>query len=78
MTTNERLLAIANEKLDRDTPLTDEDLPKKLKDVGIDSLDFMLVLVAVQEEFSISIPDEKVPEMESLAEVAALLGEVKN
>ena len=73
MTTQERLLNIANRKLDKPQPLSPPDLTKPLKDAGIDSLDFLLVLVAVQEEFSVNIPDNLVPEFSSLADLAAFL-----
>jgi len=67
------LLAIANDKLDREAPLTSDDLTKSFKDVGIDSLDLMLLLVAVQEDFEVTIPDELVPDMKSLADVVKFL-----
>lgn len=69
MTVEENIVAIANEKLNRDAKLRVEDLGLSLRDCGIDSLDFMLILVGVQEQFGVEIPDSKVPEFGSLQSV---------
>lgn len=65
----EKIVAIANEKLNRDRGVSVEDLGRSLKDLGIDSLDFMLILIGVQEELEIEIPDEITPSLTDLAKV---------
>lgn len=69
MNTSEKLLGLVNKSLSQTTPLTEADLDRTFKDLGIDSLDRMLVAVAVQEGFEISIPEEILPQMQNLGEL---------
>lgn len=62
----QKLIETVNERLNRETPLTAEDYETPFSDLGIDSLDRMLVFVAVQEVFGVSIPDEQGAEITNL------------
>lgn len=70
LTIEEKIVAITNEKLNRDRGVSIGDLDRSLKDLGIDSLDFMLILIGVQEALEIEIPDEETPSLTNLAKVA--------
>lgn len=63
----QQLLAIVRrEKTLDDRPLTPETL---LADAGIDSLDALTILFAIEEEFRISIPDERARAMRSIGDM---------
>ena len=76
-TIEEKIVAIANDKLNRDRGLSVGDLTRSLKDLGIDSLDFMLILIGVQEELELEIPDEMTPSLTDLAKVVEYVKGVK-
>ncbi len=76
-TIEEQVVAIANEKLNRDEKIGVEDLGRTLKDLGIDSLDFMLILVGVQEDLELDIPDKVAPTLTTLALVVEYVKSVK-
>jgi acyl carrier protein len=44
-----------------------------LRDAGVDSLDMMNVLLAVEEKFGIKIPDDDIPKLETVAGIVAYL-----
>ena len=69
LTIEEKIVAITNEKLNRDRGVSIGDLDRSLKDLGIDSLDFMLILIGIQEALEIEIPDEETPSLTNLAKV---------
>ena len=69
----QKLLALVNERLNRQPGLTEADYETSLNDLGVDSLDRMLILVAVQETFGVSIPDEKAAQITSLQSLEALI-----
>jgi acyl carrier protein len=62
----QKLLEVVNERLSRSQPLAEEDYETPFNDLGIDSLDRMLVFVAVQEAFGVSIPDDQTAGITSL------------
>jgi acyl carrier protein len=76
-TIEEKITAIANEKLNKGSSLSVGDLERSLKDLGIDSLDFMLILIGVQEELELEIPDEITPALTDLAKVVEYVKGVK-
>lgn len=76
-TIEEQVVATANEKLNRDEKIGVEDLGRSLKDLGIDSLDFMLILVGVQEDLEMDIPDKVAPTLTNLALVVEYVKSVK-
>lgn len=69
----QKLLALVNERLNRQPALTEADYETSLNDLGVDSLDRMLILVAVQETFGVSIPDEKAAQITSLQSLEDLI-----
>lgn len=77
-TIEEKIIAIANGKLNRDNDLSVGDLDRSLKDLGIDSLDFMLILIGVQEELKLEIPDEATPSLANLADVVRYVKGIKD
>lgn len=76
-TIEEQVVATANEKLNREEQIGVEDLGRSLKDLGIDSLDFMLILVGVQEDLEMDIPDKVAPTLTNLALVVEYVKSVK-
>ena len=52
---------VADDKLTQDTPLAD---------AGIDSLDALSILFAIEEQFHISIPDDKARSIKTFADMA--------
>ena len=38
-------------------------------DLGADSLDLVEILMSLEEEFNISIPDEAIPEIKTIADI---------
>ena len=77
-TIEEKIIGIANGKLNRDNDLSVGDLDRSLKDLGIDSLDFMLILIGVQEELKLEIPDEATPSLANLADVVRYVKGIKD
>jgi acyl carrier protein len=58
---------IADELLKPDT---------NLADAGIDSLDSLTILFAIEEEFGISIPDDRARAMETFGDMIAIVEEL--
>ncbi len=48
-----------------------EDYDRPMKDVGIDSLDVMSILLVVAERFGVEIPDEDVDQLSTLNAIIA-------
>ena len=57
MKTRERLLQIINENIE--TQITMEQSDKDLTEVGVDSIAFIRIIVAIEETFECEIPDSK-------------------
>lgn len=53
----EEILKIINLLLEEDV-LTVADIGKKLNDIGLDSIKFVLLIVELEDRFQIEIPDE--------------------
>jgi acyl carrier protein len=49
----------------------ERDYGRPAKDIGIDSLDMMSILLSLQERYGIEIPDEDVDRLGTLGEIAA-------
>ena len=54
-----------------------KDDAKIIEDLGADSLDIVEMLMTLEDEFGISIPDEDTPKMKTIADVAKLIDEKK-
>lgn len=44
-----------------------------LEDLGADSLDVIEMLMTLEEEYGISIPDEKISQIKTIGEIVALI-----
>ena len=53
-----KLLEIINQKL-VDCPITEEDMELPLDKAGLDSIGFIHIIVAIEEEYECEIPDSK-------------------
>lgn len=46
-----------------------------IEDLGADSLDIVEMLMTLEEEYGVSIPDEKIGQVKTIAEIVELLEE---
>lgn len=49
-----------------------------IDDLGADSLDVFQIIMGIEEEFNIKIPQEKVEKISTVGEAVALIKEAKN
>ena len=68
----EKLKSIITAQLGCDADLIDEN-SALFEDLGADSLDVVEILMAVEENFGISIPDEQMPELRTVAEIISYI-----
>ena len=68
----EKLTDIITAQLGCDADLINEN-SALFEDLGADSLDVVEILMAVEENFGISIPDEQMPELRSVAEIISYI-----
>lgn len=47
-------------------------------DLGADSLDVFEILIALEDEFNISIPDDKVNDIKTVNDLVAFIDEIKD
>ena len=64
----EKLIAIVRKE--KDVPDDKLSLETPLADAGIDSLDALTILFAIEEEFHISIPDDRARSMKTIVTIA--------
>ena len=57
------------------TKLTNNDLNSNLKDLGIDSLSAMNMIIQIEEKHNIRIPDEKLLEMKNVKDLVSIIEE---
>lgn len=50
-----------------------EDASRLVEDLGADSLDIVEMLMTLEEEFGISIPDEETANMKTVAEIVKVI-----
>ncbi len=50
---------------------------KLIEDLGADSLDMIEMLMSLEEEFGISVPDDKVEELKTVGNIVAFIDSVK-
>lgn len=62
-------LRIDKKKVTKDTNLT--------TDLGADSLDLVEILMSLEEEFDISIPDEAIPEIRTIGDLVGYIEKAK-
>ena len=51
---------------------------KIIEDLGADSLDMIEMLMALEEEFNISVPDDKAEGLKTVGDIAAFIDENAN
>ena len=73
----EEILNIINSILE-DEVLTISDVEKELKDIGLDSIKFVLLIVELENRFQIEIPDEYMlySKMATVLEVCKIVNEL--
>ena len=69
-----QVLEILNANI-KDSPITIDKLDTNLVDLGMDSITFIHVIVALEEEFECEIPDEKlmISEMDTVQKIIDIL-----
>jgi acyl carrier protein len=69
-----RLIAVVANEADKDpTTIT---AASTFDEIGLDSLAVVEVILRIEEEFNVSVPDEKAHEFKTIGEVAAFLENV--
>lgn len=46
-----------------------------VEDLKADSLDIVTLVMDIEQEFDVEIPDEKLPELQTVADIVAFLGD---
>ena len=69
-----QVLEILNANIE-DSPITTDELDTSLMDLGMDSITFIQVIVALEEEVECEIPDEKImiSEMDTVQKIINIL-----
>jgi acyl carrier protein len=57
--------------------VSDNLFSKQLKEIGIDSLSAMSLIIEVEDAFNIAIPDDKLTSIKTLNELVGLVSELK-
>ena len=65
----EKITAIIAARLDCAVDAVKEDT--RIEELGADSLDLVEILMAVEDTFSISIPDEEMPNFKTVSDILA-------
>ena len=60
--------------VDKDTVKLESNI---IEDLGADSLDVIEMLMTLEEEFGISIPDEKINQIKTIGEIVELIENAK-
>ena len=68
----DRIIEIINEQLNIDDAVITEETSFK-DDLGVDSLDLLELVMAFEEEFGISIPDEEALKMKTVKDIVELI-----
>ena len=62
-------LGVTVEKINKDTNIA--------TDLGADSLDLVEILMSLEEEFAVSIPDEAIPNIKTVGDLVAFIDKAK-
>jgi len=62
-------LSVSVEKINANTNIA--------TDLGADSLDLVEILMSLEEEFSVSIPDEAIPNIKTVGDLVAFIDKAK-
>lgn len=63
----EKITAIIVNQLECDADTVTEDT--RIEDLGADSLDLVQILMAVEDTFCVSIPDEEMPNFKTVSDI---------
>ena len=70
-----KVVELVKEALNSDQPL---DLDRNLIDYGADSLDTVEIVLAVEEEFGIELPDDLIDGLDTARKIAATVDKIVN
>jgi acyl carrier protein len=70
----QKLIAIVRDEKDVDGDLLKAETP--LAEAGIDSLDSLTILFAIEEQFRISVPDERARAMKTFGDMVDIVQEL--
>jgi len=70
ITANSIKVIIKNSEIGKKINIEDLDDTKNLYDQGLDSLDLMTILLIIEEEFNVHIPDEDIEGLKTLNDIA--------
>mgnify|MGYP002522689569 FL=1 len=72
--TVEKVIEIINANIEKEE-ISYENIDKKLSDMGIDSIAFIQIIVALEEEFECEIPDSKLlmSELDTVRKISDVL-----
>lgn len=73
----DKVLIILNANIEK-TEITSEQMEDDLTALGMDSITFIRIIVAVEEEFDIEIPDEKILiiEMNTVSKIVNIISSI--
>lgn len=71
----EKIFAILAEAAGVDVSEINEDT-RLVADLGLSSFDLADIVVSAEDEFGVSVPDEKFPEIQTVGDVIRVIGEV--
>ena len=73
----DKVLKILNANIEK-TEITSEQMEDDLTALGMDSITFIRIIVAVEEEFDIEIPDEKILiiEMNTVSKIVNIISSI--
>ncbi len=72
----DKVIALVAEQLNLD-PKTITTESNILEDLGADSLDIIEMLMTLEDEYGITIPDEKISQVKTIGQIVALIEECK-
>lgn len=72
----EKIIDLISEKLGKDKKLVNRD-SRLVEDLGADSLDFVELIMAFEDEFGISLPDEDVSKLKTIGNIVDYIENMK-
>ena len=72
----EKIINLISEKLGKDKNLINRD-SRLVEDLGADSLDFVELIMAFEDEFGISLPDEDVSKLKTIGNIVDYIENMK-
>lgn len=75
--TTTKIIEVLNKNIDN-SPINIENLDRDLSEIGVDSMQFITIIVALEEEFECEIPDEKllISEMNTVNKIIEILQDI--